>query len=65
MSLNDTEKVFNMLAAIRKQTEKEEVTREAMLKILNQGGIEDDEIPQNFDFGTVIKNLLNTEKMDF
>lgn len=26
------------------------------------GGVEDDEIPQNFDFGTVIRNLVKTEE---
>lgn len=51
MSFNYAEEVLNVLSAIRKQTEKEKVIREAMLEILNQGRVEDDEISQNFDFG--------------
>lgn len=63
MSSNDAENVLNVLAAIRKQTEKEEVIRVKMLEILNQEGVEDDdEIPQNFNFGNIVRNLVKTEE---
>lgn len=56
---NDTLKV---LEAIRKQFEAEAATRDAMLEILDQGEVEEDDIPQNSNLGAVIKILIKNEK---
>lgn len=65
MSFNEAEKVLTLLAAIREQTEKEEVIRVKMLEILDQVGLEDDEIPQNSNLGAVIRKLVKTEEDAF
>ena len=62
MDNKKTEELLKVLEVIQNQTEKEEAIKAAMLDILDSEGLEDDDIPQNFDLGVVIKILMKDEK---
>lgn len=54
--------IFKQLELIKQQNEREAATRDAMLKILELGEVEEDEIPQNSNLGASIRVLLENEK---
>lgn len=56
------ENVLNVLAAIHNQNEKEKATKVLMVEVLNQEGLEEDDIPQNYNLGTIIRNVVKKGK---
>lgn len=61
MLFNKSKELFATLAAYNEQIAAEEAIRQAMVKLLRVGNIEEDDIPQNDNLRATIQSLIGTK----